>query len=226
TNARGDTSFGGEGAARFFASHGLTDPASLDKVRARSGYYATMVPTVPDHFRRLMDGDVVTLGGRGWRCISGYGHAPEHIALYCESLGVLIAGDMILPRISTNVSVHDSEPEADPLAAFLASIDKLRALPADTLVLPSHGKPFTGLHLRIDQLHAHHRDRLDEVLTACAERPGSAADMLPILFKRPLDLHQTTFAMGEAVAHLHMLWHAGELRRQRDATGVWRFARA
>ncbi|MEY2802365.1 MAG: hypothetical protein RL513_1950 [Pseudomonadota bacterium] len=225
-NSRGDISFGGADAARFFASHGLTDPASLDKVRARRGYYADMVPAVPDHFHRLIDGGALEVGGRTWRCIAGYGHAPEHMALYCEALGVLIAGDMVLPRISTNVSVHAAEPEADPLSAFLASIDRFRALPPDTLVLPSHGKPFTGLHLRIDQLHAHHRDRLAEVMAACTERPGSAADMLPVLFKRVLDLHQTTFAMGEAVAHLHALWYAGKLRRTRDGKGVWRFAAA
>jgi glyoxylase-like metal-dependent hydrolase (beta-lactamase superfamily II) len=225
-NSQGETSFGGDGAARFFASHGLTDSDSLAKVRARTGYYASMVPAVPDHFRRLMDGETVAIGGHGWRCISGYGHAPEHIALHAQSLGVLIAGDMVLPRISTNVSVHDVEPEADPLTAFLASIDKLGALPPDTLVLPSHGKPFTGLHVRIEQLHAHHRDRLDEVLAACTQAPASAADMLPVLFKRKLDLHQTTFAMGEAVAHLHTLWHAGKLQRTQDAQGVWRFAPA
>ncbi|MEY4653729.1 MAG: hypothetical protein RI884_2310 [Pseudomonadota bacterium] len=225
-NSRGDISYGGEGASRFFASHGLTDPESLDKVRARAGYYADMVPSVPDRFHRLLDGGSLVVGGHAWRCIAGYGHSPEHIALYCEALGVLISGDMVLPRISTNVSVHDVEPEADPLAAFLDSLDHLRVLPADTRVLPSHGKPFIGLHLRIDQLHAHHRDRLAEVLAACTERSGSAADMLPVLFKRTLDLHQTTFAMGEAVAHLHTLWHAGKLRRQKDAQGVWRFAAA
>ncbi len=225
-NSENDISFGGEGAARFFAAHGLTDAASLDKVRARATYYADMVPAVPAQFRRLMGGDSIDIGGRPWHCISGYGHSHEHIALHCDALGVLVSGDMVLPRISTNVSVHSVEPEADPLKAFLDSIDQLRRLPTDTLVLPSHGKPFIGLHLRIDQLHAHHRDRLDDVLAACARKPGSAADMLPVLFQRPLDLHQTTFAMGEAVAHLHTLWHAGKLRRFRDGEGVWRFAGA
>ena len=109
---------------------------------------------------------------------------------------------------------------------FLDSIDKFRRLPADTLVLPSHGKPFTGLHRRIEQLHEHHRDRLAEVLEACTGRGRTAADMLPVLFKRPLDLHQTTFAMGESVAHLHALWFEGKLRRARDAENVWRFTAA
>ncbi len=146
------------------------------------------------------------------------------MALWCEALGVLISGDMVLPRISTNVSVYDQEPEADALKLFLSSIDKFRALPPTALVLPSHGRPFTGLHERIDQLHDHHRDRLHEVLEACRQRPHSAADILPVLFPRALDLHQTTFAMGEAVAHLNRLWHGGQLQRQRGGDGVWRFA--
>lgn len=220
------TGFGGEGAANFFASHGLTDPDSVEKIRARANYYPSMVPQLPASFRRLLDGASVRIGGRDWRCISGQGHAPEHIALYCDELKLLISGDMMLPRISTNVSVYDIEPEADSLALFLASIDKFGALPADTLVLPSHGKPFRGLHQRIRQLHDHHRDRLADVMQACAQAPQSAADVLPVLFKRQLDLHQTTFAMGESVAHLHALWHAGRLRRARGADGVWRFAAA
>jgi len=222
-SSQSTTGFGGERSAAFFASHGLTDPEALAKVRARSNYYAGMVPRVPDAYRRLTDGLAVEIGGRRWRCIVGYGHAPEHMALHCEDLGVLISGDMVLPRISTNVSVHDVEPEADSLALFLASLRHFDALPAETLVLPSHGKPFTGLHTRTRQLHQHHDERLAEVRTACAERPCHAADLLPVLFKRKLDLHQTTFAIGESIAHLHALWHAGELEREADADGVWRF---
>ncbi|MDP3700846.1 MAG: MBL fold metallo-hydrolase [Hylemonella sp.] len=219
----GSNGFGGESAAHFFEAHGLRDPVSMEKIRERASYYPALVPAVPSQFRRMMEDDVVTIGGRGWRCISGHGHAPEHIALYCRELNLLIGGDMMLPRISTNVSVYDMEPEADALKLFLQSIDKFKALPADTLTLPSHGKPFTGLHRRIEQLHEHHRDRLAEVMAACALKPCSAADVLPILFKRKLDLHQTTFAMGEAVAHLHALWFEGRLQRQRDAEGVYRF---
>jgi glyoxylase-like metal-dependent hydrolase (beta-lactamase superfamily II) len=218
------TGFGGEGAARFFAAHGLIDPEALAKIRGRTHYYPSLVPGLPAHYRRMQDGDVIRIGAHDWRCIAGYGHAPEHIALYCEALKVLIGGDMMLPRISTNVSVHEMEPEADSLALFLASIDRFRGLPESTLVLPSHGKPFRGLHARIRQLHEHHRDRLADVLEAARERALSAHDVLPILFKRPLDLHQMTFAMGEAVAHLHALWHAGKVKRAKDREGVWRFS--
>jgi glyoxylase-like metal-dependent hydrolase (beta-lactamase superfamily II) len=219
------TGHGGSSAADFFASHGLRDEASLAKVRARSNYYASMVPEVPARFRRLMDGDVLGVAGKPWRCIAGYGHAPEHIALHDAQGGVLISGDMLLPRISTNVSVIDIEPEANPLPLFLNSLTAYEGLPASTLVLPSHGLPFVGLHARIRQLREHHEARLAEVLAACAERPCSAADMLPLLFKRELDLHQTTFAMGEAVAHLHALWFEGRLKRERGIDGVFRFRR-
>ena len=221
------TGFGGDAAALFCAAHGLTDPDSVAKIRARTGYYPDLVPNVPDSYVRLMDGKTVAIGSGAsrfkWRCISGYGHAPEHIALYCADLNVLISGDMILPRISTNVSVYDQEPEADALRLFLDSIDKYKPLPEDTLTLPSHGKPFRGLHTRIQQLHDHHRDRLAEVMEACLDKPCSAADILPIMFKRELDLHQTTFAMGEALAHLHLLWFEGKLQRRLCADGIYRF---
>ena len=217
------TGFGGESAARHFARHGLTDPEALAKVRARTNYYSNLVPQVPARFRRLMDGMDVDVAGQTWRCIAGYGHAPEHIALYNAQSKVLVSGDMVLPRISTNVSVVDLEPEADPLTLYLRSIDGMRSLPESTLVLPSHGKPFVGLHRRIDQLHAHHQERYAEVIELCGRGPCSAADLLPVLFKRPLDLHQTTFAMGEAIAHLHALAGQGRLDPVLAADGVQRY---
>jgi glyoxylase-like metal-dependent hydrolase (beta-lactamase superfamily II) len=159
---------------------------------------------------------------RVFRAIVGFGHAPEHVSLYCEDDKLLIAGDMVLPRISTNVSVFDLEPDGNPLPRYLHSLDRLLLLPADTLVLPSHGKPFTGLHARIAQQHAHHAERLAEVLAACAT-PQTAASIVPLLFRRALDLHQTTFALGEALAHLHALWHEGSITRRLDDRGVYRF---
>jgi glyoxylase-like metal-dependent hydrolase (beta-lactamase superfamily II) len=218
------TGFGGERAATFFARHGLTDPEALARVRARSNYYASMVPSVPLEHRRLMHGQVIAIGGQAWHCLAGYGHAPEHISLHSPALGVLISGDMVLPRISTNVSVIDLEPEANPLQLYLDSLAQLESLPGDTLVLPSHGRPFRGLHARLRQLRTHHDERLAETLATCASAPANAAEVLKVLFRRPLDLHQTTFAIGESIAHLHALWFAGRLRREAATDGTWRFA--
>ena len=215
--------FGGEAGADFYTLHGARDESFLTHVRGRASYFPTLVPALPPRFRRLMDGETLDIGGRSWRCISGYGHAPEHIALYCEALGALLSGDMVLPRISTNVSVHASEPEANPLDLFLSSLRRYLGLPATTLVLPSHGKPFKGLALRIAQLERHHQERLSDILAAAQNAALCAADVLPILFQRPLDTHQMTFAMGEALAHLHYLWFSGKLERRMDSDGVMRF---
>jgi len=144
----GASNAGGEFAARHFERHGLTDPTSIEGIRNRKDYYSTLVPGVPSQYRRLMDGDVVAIGEHKWRVITGFGHAPEHVALYSEDANVLISGDMVLPRISTNVSVFDLEPEADSLTLYLDSLGKYEPLPADVLILPSHGRPFRGLHTR------------------------------------------------------------------------------
>jgi glyoxylase-like metal-dependent hydrolase (beta-lactamase superfamily II) len=218
----------GSRTAAHFARHGLADPDSLAKVRARgAGYYAKLVPAVPPSYRRIQHGQSIAVGPHGgkrvFEVIVGHGHAPEHVSLYCEEERLLIAGDMVLPRISTNVSVFEAEPEGNPLPQYLHSLDRYLQLPQDTLVLPSHGRPFLGLHRRVAQQHAHHRERLDEVLAACA-RPASAADIVPVLFRRELDLHQTTFALGESLAHLHALWFDGRVERRVGGDGVLRFA--
>ena len=196
----------------FFRRHGLDD-TRIEGLRARGNAYARVVPAVPSTFHPLWEGEDVTIGGTAWRVIVGHGHAPEHASLYCAELGVLISGDMLLPRISTNISVFAGVPEANSLAWFLASIDRLRELPEDTLVLPSHGLPFRGLHARVEQLVAHHAARCDDLLQACSA-PKSAAELLPVLFPREItDPHQTMFAMGEAIAHLNYLEQACQLER-------------
>lgn len=215
---------GVEGTAMVshFQHHGVQDTALIEKLAQRKSYYPSLVPSVPHCYIRIQDGQSLRIGSHGWRVITGFGHAPEHAALYCEDLQILISGDMVLPRISTNVSVFAIEPEANPVQAYLDSLTRYETLPQDTLVLPSHGKPFRGLHARIAQLRDHHRDRLAEVLDACAV-PRSAADIVPLMFTRPLDTHQLTFALGEALAHLHKLWFDGALRRSVDADGIIRF---
>lgn len=214
----------GQSAVDHFTRHGLSDPEAQDRIRQRSNYYPTLVPDVPSRFTRIMDGDRIQIGGREWRIIVGYGHAPEHASLYCDTLQVLISGDMVLPRISTNISVFDFEPESNPLPLYLNSLRAYDELPEETLVLPSHGRPFRGLHERIAQQHAHHAERLDEVMTAC-EEPMSTTDIVPIMFRRKLDLHQLTFAMGEALAHLHALYYEGKLARSTGDDGIIRFVR-
>lgn len=206
-----------------FQRHGLRDPEMIRHLEGRKSYYPTLVPSVPTDYRRLQNGQRVSIGGRDWRVMTGFGHSPEHVSLYCADLGILISGDMVLPRISTNVSVFSIEPEANPVQQYLDSLRTYLPLPADTLVLPSHGKPFRGLHTRIAQLTAHHAERLAEVRVAC-RTPQSAADIVPIMFRRPLDAHQLTFALGEALAHLHKLWFDGELQTATGTDGVVRFS--
>jgi glyoxylase-like metal-dependent hydrolase (beta-lactamase superfamily II) len=212
----------GPSAIPHFERHGLTDPAMLEQMRSRRNYYPSLVPSVPDAYTRLQDNQLVAIGDVRWRVITGFGHSPEHASLYSDALNVLISGDMVLPRISTNVSVFAVEPEGNPLQHYLDSLDKFADLPADVLVLPSHGKPFRGLHTRIDQLREHHVARLAEVQEAC-RAPSSAMDIVPIMFRRQLDAHQLGFALGEALAHLHKLWNDGMLKRVTGVDGVFRF---
>jgi glyoxylase-like metal-dependent hydrolase (beta-lactamase superfamily II) len=211
----------------LFRTHGMSDE-HLAAMEARGNAYRRGVPDIPARFQRILPGEPLRLGPLDWRVIAGYGHSPEHAALHSGDRGILISGDMLLPRISTNVSVWPAEAFADPLARFLASLQAFVALPDRTLVLPSHGLPFRGIAARVEALHEHHDARLAELMDALgrAAAPLSAADIVPTLFRRELDLQQRFFALGEAIAHLNHLAATGLLARIPGGDGTLRFARA
>ena len=139
--------------------------------------------------------------------------------------GLLVSGDQVLPAISPNVSVVSSRPEADPLREFLASLARLEQCAEDTVVLPSHGRPFRGLHRRIADLRAHHQQQLASLREACTE-PRTAFELLPVMFGRPLRGFHRMLAMGEAVAHLHYLEPTACVERSVGGDGVARFVAA
>ena len=207
-----------------FRRHGL-DEARCEALGSRGNAYKRGVPSLPASYRRVIAGDVLNIGGQDWQVIIGHGHAPEHMALHCEAAGILISGDMLLPRISTNVSVFAATPDDDPLGRFLDSIRGFKQLPAATLVLPSHGKPFRNIGFRVDQLVEHHDDRCAELLAACTV-PRSSGELLSTLFPRELDTHQVMFAMGEAIAHLNHLVRKREVRGAAGDDGIIRFIKS
>lgn len=187
------------------------------------GNFARIVSHLPLGFTRLRDGDVLPIGGRDWRVVVGSGHSPEHACLLDEARGLFIAGDQVLPRISSNVSLTVSEPDADPLGEWLASLARLKRLPAGLLVLPGHGDPFTGLHARLDELDAEHRQRLD-ALEEMIGAPRRAVDCFAALFRRPIGPEVLGLATGESLAHLRRLEVEGRATRE-NREGVWCFSR-
>ena len=212
-----------EAVIDVFLKNGL-EPERAAKMLGRGNRYAALVPDFPTSYRRIIGGDRLQIGGHEWRAFIGHGHAPEHLSLYCEALNVVIAGDMLLSTISTNVSVWSIDPEGDPLRLFLESLKRYRELPEDVLVLPSHGKPFRGAHVRVAELESHHAGHFAKIENVLRGRESSAGELLGVLFRRPLDAHQTFFAMGEAIAHLHYLYYAGRLKRANGADGIMRYA--
>jgi len=211
-------------ALDFYRRTGMSE-AMLAVFVDRRNPYRARVSAIPHRFHRLADGGSLAIGEQEWRVIVGRGHAPEHACLYAPGLNTFIAGDMVLPKISPNVSVWPQEPDGDPLGLYLASLDKIKhAVPANALVLPSHGLPFHGLDHRILQLAAHHEARLADVEAHCAT-PRTTAELVPILFRRALDAHQLGFAIGEALAHLQHLVRLKRLQRSERVDGVYLYRR-
>jgi len=206
----------------FYRRAGWTDD-QLETYRARFGSFGKAVYALPDSYRRLHDGERIPIGRDTWEVVVGNGHSPEHACLVCHERGLLISGDQVLPRISSNVSVFPTEPDADPLGDWLDSIVRLRnRIAPDVLVLPAHNEPFKGLHVRLNQLELNHLDSLDRLEQAIATR-SRATDCFPALFARTInadDSQLVSMATGESLAHLNRLLRSGRARFELDSNGI------
>jgi glyoxylase-like metal-dependent hydrolase (beta-lactamase superfamily II) len=208
-----------EAAVAFYHAAGF-DEDSIATYKQRFGTFGRAVSRLPDTYRRLKEGDEMQIGGRTWRIVVGEGHAPEHVCLFCPEENLLISGDQVLPRISSNVGVHPPDIYGNPLEAWLQSCEKLRGLfPADTLVLPAHNEPFIGLNERLTQLIEGHEDGLAR-LHALIREPKRAIDVFPALFKRVITKDVFFMATGESIAHLHCLIGRKKATVTRDENGV------
>lgn len=206
-------------ALTFYKAAGWDDDA-LDNYKARFGGFGRGLYALPESFRRLNDGDEIEIGRRRWCVVVGSGHSPEHASLYCPELKIMISGDQVLPRISSNVSVFPTEPEADPLTDWLTSLARIKhAIPNDVLVLPAHNEPFHGLHSRLDHLMAGHERGLARLEQELAE-PKRVVDLFHVLFRRTIDLGLLGLATGETLAHLNCLRRRGLATRNRDEAGI------
>lgn len=204
----------------FYRSAGW-DGEALSRYQARFGSFGEMIYPLPAAYRRLEDGAAFVLGEHEWRVVIGAGHSPEHACLYCPALKLLISGDQVLPKISSNVSVFPTEPDADPLADWLTSLARIKTRVADdVLVLPAHNAPFRGLHARIDQLIESHRRNLERLERELVT-PRRAVDVFASLFSRSVTAELLGMATGEAIAHLNYLSRTQRAVRETDAAGVW-----
>lgn len=206
----------------FFAQSGMPEERAERVFGALRG--DPFVPPRQAAFRRLRAGDVLAIGPRRWQVLIGEGHSPEHVCLYSAEDRLLIGGDQLLPRITSNVMVNAFEPDGNPLALWFESLDRLEHCAEGTLVLPSHQGVYRGLHLRVQQLREHHQQQFERLRRLVGEHGRCTAfDAMLGLYPRLRGPEQDLLALGETVAHLSWLRHRGLLERRLEADGVFRY---
>ncbi len=205
---------------RFFDRHGM--PPDVDEGMRQA--WIAMASRV-DPVTALIgadDGDEVDLGARITRLRWTPGHTDYHAVLVDEPNGVLFAGDHVLPRITSNISLYPYSRD-DPLGDYLDSLRNLRDLPV-TRVLPAHGEPFNDLRGRIDELLAHHDARLDAIRAALGSRERTGYDVAHELFPVLRSPHEERFALAETLAHLRHLERTGGVREIDGRPARWALA--
>lgn len=189
---------------RYYADCGVPKDLIVD-IRYRRQELNKSISPIPSSYTRLNDGDLLVIGDREWQVITGQGHAPEQVMLWCETEKLLLAADQIMAKITPNISVWPIEPYENPVAEYMDSLERLNKLPEGSLVLPFHGNPIQNLHQRIAELHEHHHDRCQRILDYCRIEPRSTMDICQHLFPKVDHPHAYLFALGEARAHVNFL---------------------
>ena len=211
-------------ALAFYAAAGWPPERLAAYAAAEPFNFSRVVQKLPPGFRALAEGDVLTMGGRRWRVRLGGGHAPDHATFWAEDGGLVLTGDQALPRISPNVGVYPTEPEADPLSDWLESCARLGALADDAaLALPGHQRPFHGLATRLDAIAREHMEGL-AALRRLLRAPATAVQCFPALYRRAIGDGEIGLATAETVAHLNHLARRGEATWETRADGarLWR----
>ena len=214
---------------RFVTTDDSVRPQLRWGVVVRSGELESGKYEIAIRFDSPIDeGTEITMAGRRWTIRIGHGHAPAHATFWSindpSADSLVLAGDQVIPGISSNISVYPTEPDADPLGDWLESCQRLRthARPGH-LVLPGHKLPFRGLAFRLTQLIENHTHALARIEASLSKGPLTAAECFPAIFKRPIGDSEYGLALGEAVAHMNHLHRAGRLSRDMDSAGAWRY---
>lgn len=210
----------------FYTRAGM-DPGVLERrMGERPFNYADCVAPLPAGYTRLDEGDTLTFGSRTWDVRLGGGHAADHLTFWSREDGLVIGGDQLLPKISANIGVYVTEPDADPVTDWLAATARLRPhAREDHIVLPGHKLVYTGLPRRLDEIRDGTLAALDR-LHAHIAQPRRAGDCFAPLFQREIGAGEYGLALVEAVANLNHLHQTGRAARElRDDGAYWFTAR-
>jgi glyoxylase-like metal-dependent hydrolase (beta-lactamase superfamily II) len=208
----------------FYRRAGMDPAVYAARATERPFNFADIVAPLPLGYRRLVDGGVVRFGGRDWDIRMGHGHAPEHATFWSRDDALVLGGDQFLPKISANLGVYATEPEADPVGDWLASCARLAPHARDDqIILPGHKLPYTGLPRRLEQMASGTQAGLDR-LKASLGTPKRAGDCFDVLYQRDIQPAEYGLALVEAVGHLNHLHQTGLARRWLGSDGAWWFA--
>lgn len=222
-NTKGDDLY----AQEMMRRHGLPDDINMVLGILTSGMHSFgSKGTVT---RPLNDGDVLMLGGRDYSVHHRPGHSPSDLVFFNEETGLLVGGDHLLARISSNALLtrpldgNTDGPRPTPLIDYSRSLQATREMRVTT-VLTGHGEEITD-HATLIGTRLNDQDRrARKILSLIAEQPLTAHEIAQKLWGE-IAITQAYLTLSEVLGHLDLLLTAGTAS-EGDADGVSLFAAA
>lgn len=211
----------------YYVSLGFS-PAELDENK-HSHPFVRFGPENAREYTAVDEGHVFDLGHYRLQTVETPGHTPGHMCLHDPAEKLLFCGDHIIFSITPNIATWPGFE--NPLAHYQQSLKKVQALDV-SLALSAHRDPSGDCKQRIEELLAHHRERLAETLEIVQAQPGlngyeiAARMRWQIRAKSWVDfpINQKWFATGEAAAHLEALLAQGAIGCEETAGQMIYFA--
>ena len=139
------------------------------------------------------------------------GHSFGHICIFDRKKKYLFSGDHILSRITPHIGIYVVSPVIKKeyekyhfdniLAHYLKSLEKIDKL-SPNIIFPAHQEIIFNPHERIQQIKAHHEQRLQEILNAIKKEPLTPYRISQIHFGEDLDDMNSYLALSEVLSHL------------------------
>lgn len=207
----------------FYERNGV--PASVIKEILQSNEnYLDLSPHI-EIDETISEGDEIK-GLPGWKVIDTPGHAQSHISLYHEQANIMIAGDHLLAKISSNALLEApykaGEERPKTMLQYRDSLRKVQELSINR-VYSGHGPVIENCYELIGMRLKEQEKRATYIKSLMSQSSLSCFELVQKMFPT-IYCKQPALTFSEVYGHLELLIQQEEVKVEESAMGQFIFS--